>query len=221
VWVPVVSHAPGRHSSVWVSDVGLLNPGTVAANAQLRIHVTGAVFTSTVTVPAGGQSIVGDILGLPGFEGSGALEVISDQPLVVTSRTYAGLVPGPGTVGQDYASYAASATLAAGQSTWLPQLAEDAAYRTNISLTNTSAQPATVTVTLFDGAGNSVGSYDVTLDPGAWAQENQPFVTKAHLAALDRGYAKVTVTAGAGVIATASVIDNVTNDPTTITMVRQ
>jgi hypothetical protein len=66
-----------------------------------------------------------------------------------------------------------------------------------------------------------VGSYDVTLDSGSWAQENRPFFTKAHLNALNAGYAKVTVTSGTGIIATASVIDNVTNDPTTVTMVRQ
>ncbi len=36
---------------------------------------------------------------------------------------------------------------------------------------------------------------------------------------MDAGYAKVTVTAGAGVIASASVIDNVTDDPTTVAMV--
>ncbi|HUK13982.1 MAG TPA: hypothetical protein VLW17_11835 [Thermoanaerobaculaceae bacterium] len=35
---------------------------------------------------------------------------------------------------------------------------------------------------------------------------------------MDRGCAKVTVTAGSGIVATASVINNVTNDPTTITM---
>ncbi len=111
-----------------------------------------------------------------------------------------------------------AACLGAGESAWLPELTENAAYRTNISLTNTGAVQATVNVTLFDGAGNQVGSYDVTLAPGAWAQEVRPFATKTQLAALDQGYAKVTVTSGSGIIATASVIDNITNDPTTIMM---
>jgi len=46
----------------------------------------------------------------------------------------------------------------------------------------------------------------------------QSFRSKGNQSAMDRGSAKVTVTAGAGIVATASVINNVTNDPTTITM---
>jgi hypothetical protein len=37
---------------------------------------------------------------------------------------------------------------------------------------------------------------------------------------MDRGYAKITVQSGSGVFAFASVIDNITNDPTTVTMQR-
>ena len=46
----------------------------------------------------------------------------------------------------------------------------------------------------------------------------QSFRSKGNQSAMDRGSAKVTVTAGAGIVATASVINNVANDPTTITM---
>ena len=46
----------------------------------------------------------------------------------------------------------------------------------------------------------------------------QPFRSNGNQSAMDRGCAKVTVTAGSGIVATASVINNVTNDPTTITM---
>ena len=37
---------------------------------------------------------------------------------------------------------------------------------------------------------------------------------------LSRGWAKVTVDSGSGVIAYASVVDNITNDPTTVVMLR-
>jgi hypothetical protein len=37
---------------------------------------------------------------------------------------------------------------------------------------------------------------------------------------MDRGYARITVQTGSGVFAFASVIDNVTNDPTTVAMQR-
>jgi hypothetical protein len=216
VWVPAASHVLGAHGSLWVSDLGLLNVGTGTATVQGRLHTPNGVAAGSITVPPASQTVVKDAVAELSYVGSGAFEISSDQPVVVTSRTYDQL-PG-GTVGQEYASFAPAACIGSGQSAWLPGLAENTASRTNISLTNTGADPAAVTVTLFNGAGHEVGSYDVNLPPGVWLQEGRPFFTKAHLDTLDGGYAKVTVTAGAGIIATASVIDNITGDPTTITM---
>jgi hypothetical protein len=218
VWVPVVSHSAGVNGSAWRSDVGVLNAGGVAASVQGLFYSPDGVVTGSIVVPAGGQVVVTDVVGQLGSQGSGGLEILSDQPVVVTSRTYSALAEG--TVGQGYASYGAAACLGLGESAWLPQLTESAAYRTNISVTNTGAEAATVTVTLLDEAGRVLGSYDVALGPGGWAQENRPFFTEAGQTAMDLGYAEVTVTSGAGIIASASVIDNVTNDPTTIAMTR-
>jgi hypothetical protein len=58
------------------------------------------------------------------------------------------------------------------------------------------------------------------LAAGQWAQETQPFKNRAGQTAMDRGYAKITVQSGSGVFGFASVIDNITNDPTTVTMQR-
>ncbi len=218
VWVPTVSHVQGADSTQWRSDVALLNVGASNATVQGSLHVSGGVATVTAVVPAGAQVVVSDVVAWFGAEGTGALEIAFDQPLVVASRTYdrqAG-----GTVGQGYGALPASAALAAGQSAWLPGLAENAAYRTNIALTNAGTTTAQATVALFDGLGNQLASYDVTLDPGVRAQENRPFFLKAGQAALDTGYAQVSVSAGSGVIASASVIDNATSDPTTVTAVR-
>ncbi len=217
-WVPVSSHAPGANGSQWRSDLGVLNPNQAAANVTVILYTSGGTISGTAAVPGGNQAVFADILGQLGFSGSGALEVTSDQPVVMTSRTYN--QSANGTFGQDYASYGSASTLGTGQSAWLPQLTESAAYRTNISLTNTGSVVATVTVTLFDGAGNRLRSYSATLNPGEWQQQNRPFWALAGQSAMDRGYAVVTVTAGSGVVASASVIDNLTNDPTTIAMVR-
>ena len=62
--------------------------------------------------------------------------------------------------------------------------------------------------------------YPVTLNPGDRTQETQLFLNKAGQTAMDRGYAKVTVQSGSGVFAFASLIDDITNDPTTVTMQR-
>ena len=217
-WVPVASHVPGANGAEWRSDLSLLNPGTVAATVQGQFHTSGGVVPGTVVIPAGSQSVFTDVVGALGSSGSGALEILSDQPVVVVSRTYDQL--GHGTVGQGYASYAVADGLAAGQSAWLPQLSQNAAYRSNISLTNIGDAPAAATVELFDGAGDRLASYDVTLASGDWAQENRPFFGYADQTALDVGFAKVTATFGAGIVASATVIDNVTNDPTTVPMTR-
>lgn len=225
-WVPVATHAAGANASQWRTDLGVLNPGTASASVELRFHAASGVKTGTVAVPAGAQSILVDVVDQLGTTGSAALEVRADQLVHVTSRTYdevsetAACMPG-GTLGQDYAAYAPAAGLAAGEAAWLPQLAESTQYRSNIALVNTGSAVATVAVTLFDGSGVQVGSYAVELEPGAYRQENRPFATHAGQTAMDRGYASVSVTTGSGVLVLGSVVDNVTNDPTTVVAVRR
>ena len=110
--------------------------------------------------------------------------------------------------------------LSAAQSAYLAGLVENASYRCNIGMTNTGRGSATVLVELFGGSGVKLTDYTVTLYPGDWKQETQPFYNKATQTAMDRGYAKITVQSGSGVFAFASVIDNLTNDPTTVAMQR-
>ena len=225
LWVPVVAHNPGLKDSQWRSDLGLLNSGTASANVQLTFHGAGGVVTNTTYVPTGAQSILVDVVGQLGTSGQGALEVVSDQPLQLTSRTYNQVAPSQscypnGTQGQNYPTLTASDGLSAGQSAHLSGLTENASYRTNIGLVNTGPSAAEVTVELYDGAGVLLTSYTVSLASGEWKQETQPFRSKAGQTAMDRGYAKVTVTSGSGAWAFASVVDNITNDPTTIPMQR-
>jgi hypothetical protein len=225
LWVPVAAHNPGLNGSHWRTDLGVLNTATVTANVQLQFSGSGGVVSNTTYVPAGTQSILTDIVGQLGASGQGALEVLSDQPLVVTSRTYnqvsADATCDPnGTQGQDYPVLATSGGLSAEQSAYLAGLTENSSYRSNIGLANIGTSAASVLVELFDGAGTKLGDYTVTLNPGEWKQETQPFFTKAGQTAMDRGYAKITVQSGSGVFAFASVVDNLTNDPTTVTMQR-
>ncbi|MGD1149477.1 MAG: hypothetical protein ABR961_16180, partial [Thermoanaerobaculaceae bacterium] len=222
-WVPVASHTSGKNNSQWRSDLGLLNPGTVTANVQIGFYGSGGVVSNTTSVPAGTQSILTDVVGQLGASGSGALEILSDQPVKVTARSYNQVAldascDGGGTQGQDYPAVVASNGLAAGESAFLAGLTENASYRTNIGVVNTGTGSATVLVTLYDGAGNSLANYTVPLTAGQWAQATQPFLTYASQTAMDSGYAAVTVQTGSGVFAFASVIDNITNDPTTVAM---
>ncbi|OYW07180.1 MAG: hypothetical protein B7X11_00330 [Acidobacteria bacterium 37-65-4] len=224
-WVPVASHTGGLNNSQWRSDLGLLNTGTVTANVVLGFSLGGyhPVLEFTTYVPPGAQSILTDVVGQLGASGSWTIEVLSDQPLKVTSRTYnqvsstAGCYAN-GTQGMDYPVLAASDGLSAQQSAYLAGLTENASYRCNIGLVNVGSGTATVLVELFDGDGTKLTDYTGSLAAGQWWQEVQPFRYKARQTAMDRGYAKVTVQSGSGVFVFASVIDNITNDPTGVTM---
>jgi hypothetical protein len=225
LWVPVVAHNPGLNQSEWRSDLGLLNTGGNAANVQLKFFGAGGVVSNTVSVPAETQSILADVVGQLGASGQGALEVIGDQPLKVTARTYNQVAPGAscyptGTQGQDYPAVATGDGLAAGQGAYLAGLTENGSYRSNIGLVDTGTGGATVLVELFDGAGSKLTEYTVSLAAGQWAQETEPFKNKAGRTDVNRGYARVTMQSGSGVFAFASVVDDLTNDPTTVIMQR-
>jgi hypothetical protein len=99
-------------------------------------------------------------------------------------------------------------------------MVENASFRTNIGYTNTGSTAASLTVRLYNGDGVQVGTYTVSLNPGQWKQASQPFRNVAGQSNLQGGSARITVTSGSGVVVYGSVIDNVTNDPTTIAMIR-
>jgi hypothetical protein len=225
VWVPVASHTTGLDQSQWRSDLGLLNPGTAPANVQGVFYASDGVVADTTYLLPGTQMIVTDVIGQLGASGSGAIEILSDQPLEVTARSYnqvpstASCYPG-GTQGQDYPAVVTSDGLSAGQTAYLAGLTENASYRCNIGVVNTGTGSATVLVELYDGAGTALATYTVTLAAGQWLQETQPFLNRANQTAMDSGYATIAVQTGSGVFAFASVIDNVTDDPTTVAMQR-
>ena len=224
-WVPVASHNPGKNQSQWRSDLGLLNTGSVTANVQISFFGSSGVVSNTTSVAPKTQSILVDVVNQIPAADSGALEILSDQPLKVTARSYNQVSSGApcypnGTQGQDYPAVVAGDGLSALQSAYLAGLAENASYRCNIGVVNTGTGSASVLVELFDGAGTTLTEYPVTLNPGQWAQETQPYFYKAGQTAMDRGYAKITVKTGSGVFGFASVIDNLTNDPTTVAMER-
>jgi hypothetical protein len=221
-WIPVASHNAGLNQSQWRSDLGLLNTGTAQANVQLSFYGASLV-TNTSYVPAGSQSILTDVVGQLGGTGSGAIQVTSDQPLKATARSYNQVSSGAtcyanGTQGQDYPVLTSSNGLSTGQVAYLAGLRENASYRCNIGLVNTGTGSASVLVELYDGAGNKLAGYTVPLNPGQWLQATQPFMNLAGQTAMDRGYARLTVQTGSGIFGFASVIDNITNDPTTVTM---
>jgi hypothetical protein len=223
-WIPVASHADGAQGSVWRTDLGLLNTGTAAVVATITLHAADGPVSMVQAVPPGAQVILRDVVGQLAYSGSGALQVTATADLVVTSRTFSQVGADAecfpdGTLGQSLDGSTLGDGLAAGQVALIPQLQENAAYRTNLAVINISQASATARVHLLDGNGTELASYDVELAPGEWRQENRPFTKHAGQDDMAAGWARVEVLSGAGVIAYGSVVDNTTNDPTTMAMV--
>jgi PKD repeat protein/sugar lactone lactonase YvrE len=224
-WVPVVSLTNGANGSVWQSDLGLLGTDPAGAAVELRFHASGSSAARVVTVaPDAMVNLVDVVTWLDSsFSGSGALEICSDGELVVDSRTYNVLAsdhtcfPG-GTFGQHLAGDLSGAGLAVGESARLGQLRESAAFRTNLGFVNTGTEPATVEVFLLDATGVELLNYELELESERWLADNRPFFKRAGREDLDAASAKVTVISGDGIVVYASVIDNLTNDATTVPM---
>jgi CubicO group peptidase (beta-lactamase class C family) len=218
-WIAAAAHGGGAQGSVWRTDLCLLNLSGEAASAEVTFHRDNGDSASFLVFLEHGQQVVaGDVVAQMGMAGTGAIGIDADQPLMICSRTYnAGTA---GTFGLFLDGVQVRDAAAEGDSVWLPQLRQNAFFRTNIGLANSGDVDARVRIFLFDASGNELVSRWRTLEPGAWTQFQEPFSRLAGRADIDTGYAKVEVASGNGVIAYASVIDNTTNDGTAITMKR-
>ncbi len=220
-WIPVAVHGAGANGSEWRTAVGILGVGSAGDSLTVRLHQAGETTERTVSIGKGQQLLLQDVLGWLGENGAGALEVLGSQPFVLTSRTYSERGSGDpcfggGTTGQFLAASDRAVVLHAGNRAWLPQLIENPSFRTNIALSNVGESTARARVTLHTGDGLVVGTYDVILDPGEWKQDNGPYSNRFDVSDMEAGYAAVEILAGDAVTGYASVVDNVTNDPTTI-----
>ncbi len=214
-WLPIVAGLPGQAGSVWRTDVVLLNLGTGTATVDLTLHLAGGTRSLQRQVPAGGQTVVEDIVGAVGAQDKGPAQISSTQPLAVTARVYN--LGGGGTFGQFFRGVAAGSGIASGEQAMLPGLRQqEGAFRTNLAVANSGGSEATVRITLYDGAGSQLWQYLVQVPAAGLVQDLEPFKNRAGRPNLGWGFAKVEVTAGSGVLVSASVVDSRTNDATTV-----
>jgi PKD repeat protein len=219
--VPAVTHSPGLLSTTWRSDVAAVNLGGGAARLALTfVPLSGAPVSLPGVLPASATREYADVLssffGYPASAVlSGALQVASDKPLLLSSRTFN--QGASGTFGGFVPALSASGGLGPGQVGYLPQLRRSPAYRTNIGVTNLGTSTVRVTLRLYGASGAPVGSPTVLDVPaGGLLQATDVFATSG---AGDQAIAFATVetqTPAARVWAYASVIDNATGDPTIV-----
>ncbi|MDY6797881.1 MAG: hypothetical protein SVX28_03895, partial [Pseudomonadota bacterium] len=169
---------------------------------------------ATNMIEAGAQGSFEDLVGTMGVNDKGALEICSDQPLEVVSRTFN--ESDEGTFGQ-FLDGTDRGGLEAGMTGRLIGLRQmDGVFRTNLSVTNASTGDAEVEITLYGADGTELTSYTMMVPSGMVVQDIEPFVGRAGAADLGWGFATVEVLSGEGILASASVIDSRTNDATTV-----
>jgi N-acyl-D-amino-acid deacylase len=218
-WVAAAASGEGAHGSRWRTDLCLLNRSNLTASIDVVFHGDdGDSAVMTIELDNGEQRTLEDVVAEIGKAGTGALEIVSSRPILVASRSYN--TSADGTFGQYLDGADAARTAASGQTVWLPQLRQDTSFRSNIGLLNTGTGDARMNIRLFDEGGAELAELQRRIGPGERLQLQEPFDRIAGRSDLDAAYAAVRVRSGSGVIAYASVIDNVTNDPSTVPMQR-
>jgi hypothetical protein len=218
-WIAAAASGEGAHGSRWRTDLSLLNRSGGASSVDVIFHGDdGDSGMMAIELGTGEQRAVEDVVSAIGMAGTGSIEIVSDRPTLIASRTYN--ASPAGTFGQYLDGADVGRTARAGQTVWLPQLQQNSSFRSNIGILNTGPGDARFTLRLFDEGGVELADTQRRIGPGERLQLQEPFDRLAGRGDLDAAYASVAVSAGSGVIAYASVIDNVTNDPSTITMKR-
>jgi len=223
--VPSVARTPGSRGSFWTSDLTIHNRGPFPADVTLAFldHDTDGSSGperdatigpfGTVTFP----DVLSSAFGLA--EGWGALKVrTTGTAIVVRSRT--STIGAGGTLGDGLPGVRGDRFIT-DQTSPLPLLTglrEDARFRTNLILVNGTAAPVEVLVTAIDSSGAVLGTKTRTLGPFEMTQDSR-FLVGPEFGAEGRSDVTValsTVTPGGAFTACAFVIDNASNDPTTV-----
>jgi hypothetical protein len=225
VFVSQVANLPGVAPSFWTSDVVLTNPLSSSVTATLTFTPRNAngltnYLSETVTIPAGSCRVLTDVVGtIFDTTGAGSLEV-SPATLGVASRIS---TPGEsgGTYGQGFP--AGSSATAASFAGPVKKLGTGGlvrgAFRSNLVLTEIWGESATVQVTVLDRDGAVLGITSVSLPPFGTTQINDLVGQVGGPSTLTEGQVTVAVTSGMGqVISALSLVDQVSQDPTTLVL---
>ncbi len=226
-----VAHAVGSNSSLWQSDVRLLNIGTSPASLSLKYVPAGAagvqnVKSTAMQLKGGVNTAFNDVVknvygvGSTGESQVGSLEV---QPAssgslatIASSRTFNR--SSSGTFGQfipaiPYFKFIGRSEGSTPRSRLsMQQISQSDKFRTNVAILEASGSPVSVVVSVFDTAGKRIADLPYNLGPGELKNLNG--ILAANDITLEEGRLELSVTGGEGrVNAYASVVDNRSNDP--------
>jgi hypothetical protein len=209
VWtIPGTVNAGGLNNTRFVSDLAVTNPGSVPTQATISFVPANGTTPKQVTLNAGQTVVYRNVFdSLWGAQGAGATRIASDSPLLIRARTYN--TAASGTYGVALPVFADDRLLARGKaadSLWISQSADGSSgYRTNVAVVFPDAGGGTATVTVYDTAGNEIGSQDFSLDAAGFQQ----FGVGGFAGAVSVARAEVQVTRGRAA-GYSVVVDNIT-----------
>ncbi len=224
-FVPAIAHNPGYGTTMWRTNVGVVNRSGSPATLSVVFHSTSGDDTRSTSLAAGSAVEWANVLeGLFGVSStataSGSLEIGSTVPLSIVARNFN--QTDAGTYGQFFPALTDQQALISGQVGVLPLLKKNGDFRTNIGAINLGTSTCTLLIRLFDSTGTQIGtSTTLTLQPKQWQQANDIFVTSG------AGYQEVAYatteiqTSGGRAWLYAAVVDGRTGDPTTVPMIIQ
>ncbi len=230
VYVSTAAHLTGHNNVNWRTDLEVQNVGSAQAKYSISLLARGQDNSTPVhadlTLDPGQSVRYTDILHTVfGFSGAAALCIVQVEGTVVaTSRTYAD--SGLGTYGSFVPAVARANAIQFGQEARLIGLSHDpslaAGFRTNIGLVNANEYPVKVEAAFSLADGTLLGTASYDLQPFEFRQVDRAFEQFTRERVED-GYVVVRIASRAGgqpldatakLFAYASVIDNLTGDPT-------
>jgi len=226
-YLPSVGAAVG--TAPWYTTVWVYNPDSSPAIVNfylLKRQANPAPASFTDTIQPGDVKRYDDavqfMFNQPVF---GALRIVSDRKVVVSSRIYSKALGGQDrdSKGQYFGGILASFAIGAGETTQIIGAKQTSAdknvsdFRFNVGVVETTGNPATVSLKLLDETGAQVGSTKIW--PVGARQQKQDSISTLFGVALSNGRIEVGVSAGSGkVIAFGSSIANGSDDPSTVEM---
>jgi hypothetical protein len=206
--------------SLFATDLDILNGANRVMQYRLLWLPRGAdnsdpAFSAELTLQPGAaarySNALGALFGIDDGVGALAVDADSDRALIM-SRTYNRT--DHGTFGQAIPGIHSSRLTAAGERVRLLFLTETAEYGSNIGIVNGVDRSIVVSWELFGRDGARLGTGSRELPPWGSLQLNRPLAAHAPIEAAS---AEVwSETADAAFSCYGSVLDNLTNDPTTI-----
>lgn len=216
-YLPVVGKATGANNTNFVTDLRIVNNGSSVATVTLDYFAqngagqTAPTVSQTVTVSAGEQKVLNDVVGTTlSQSGLGGLRITADQNVVVSARIINDLrAQGLGTAG-----FAVNARETGSTSGTITFLASSTDYRTNVGYFNPSSASASVTLTARRSSDGAVLGTNTIAIPGFSMVQQPVFNAISSVPEADRTQNDyyISWTSNAPLFVYGAVTDNKTGD---------